>query len=202
MTKNTRFYVDIMQPPTEVTGSFNLVILKVNDETIKFVVDCGMYQEREYEEQNQKFPVDPETLDFAVLTHNHLDHNGRFPYLVHSGFRKPIYTTVATSRLLGRALEDNLKVMEDTSTRSNVGKLYDEQDVYITLEQVVPCEYLEPVAVNEHVTLHFLWNGHLIGASSVLVQIKNSGCDDIWILFTGDLNNKNMFFPVHHIAIG
>lgn len=196
MPNNVRFYADIMQGPTEVTGSFNVVDFKVNDETIKFAVDCGMYQERGYEEQNLDFPIDPSTLDFAILTHNHVDHNGRFPYLVRKGFTKSIYTTVATSRLLGKAFEDNLKVMSDTSQRGNGGALYDEKDVQEALSHIVPCEYLEPVVVNDHVVIHFLWNGHLVGASSVLVQLKNSGCNDIWILFSGDYNSKNMFFPV------
>ncbi len=196
MGNNIRFYADIMQPPSEVTGSFNLVIVKIYDKTIKFIVDCGMYQEREYEQQNVAFPVKPETLDFAVLTHNHVDHNGRFPFLVKSGFSGPIFTTVPTSMLLGRALGDNLKVMSDTSKRSNSSQLYCEDDVDKTLKQMVPCKYLEPIVVNEHVILHFLYNGHLTGAASVLVQIKCQGCKDIWILFSGDYNNKNMFFPV------
>jgi metallo-beta-lactamase family protein len=196
MANETRFYFDIMQAPTEVTGSFNYCTLHVNDETIKFAVDCGMYQEKGYDEQNLSFPVNPKELDFAILTHNHVDHSGRFPYLVRKGFNNPIYTTVATSRILGKAFEDNLKVMRDTSQHSNNGPLYDEDDLLKTLSLVEPCEYLEPIVVNDHITLHFLWNGHLIGAASVLIHFRNGGGSGIWILFTGDYNNKNVFFPV------
>ncbi len=195
MANDTRFYADIFEPNSEVTGSFNFVELKINNDTVKFTVDCGMYQEKGYEEQNLKFPVDPKELDFVILTHNHIDHSGRLPYLVNQGFDKPIYTTVATSHLVSKALYDNLKVMSDTSRRNNNGALYTESDVEKTLQNIVPCEYLEPVTVNDHVALHFLWNGHLVGAASVLVQIKNGG-NSIWILFTGDLNTKNMFFHV------
>ena len=196
MANETRFYLDIMQAPTEVTGSFNYCTLHVNDETIKFAVDCGMYQEKGYDEQNLSFPVNPKELDFAILTHNHVDHSGRFPYLVRQGFNNPIYTTVATSRFLGRAFEDNLKVMRDTGQHVNSSPLYDEHDLVKALSLLETCEYLEPVVVNDHITLHFLWNGHLVGSSSVLIRFKNSGCKDFWVLFTGDYNNKNMFFPV------
>ena len=196
MIQGTRFYADILQPPTEVTGSFTLVVVKANDRTIKFVVDCGLYQEREYEKQNYDFPTDPEELDFAILTHNHVDHTGRFPFLVHKGFRGPIYTTNVTQALLGRALGDNLKVMSDTSRRRNNGPLYDEGDIDQTLKLTRGCEYLKPVMVSENVVLHFLNNGHLPGAACVLIQLKCSGFKDIWILFSGDYNNSNMFFPV------
>ena len=100
MANETRFYLDIMQAPTEVTGSFNYCTLHVNDETIKFAVDCGMYQEKGYDEQNLSFPVNPKELDFAILTHNHVDHSGRFPYLVRQGFNNPIYPEVFTTRVL------------------------------------------------------------------------------------------------------
>jgi metallo-beta-lactamase family protein len=197
MTQGIRFYADIIQPPTEVTGSFTTVVVKANDRTIKFAVDCGLYQEREYEKQNYDFPTNPEELDFAILTHNHVDHNGRFPFLVHRGFKGPIYTTNVTKALLGRALGDNLKVMSDTSKRRNNGPLYDENDIDQTLKITEGCEYLKPVNVNENVELHFLYNGHLPGAACVLVHLKCDGFDkDIYILFSGDYNDNNMFFPV------
>ena len=44
MASKERFYVDIMAMNQEVTGSCNLVIVKLpNGETIRFVVDCGLF---------------------------------------------------------------------------------------------------------------------------------------------------------------
>ena len=55
MGEKNRFYADIMAMHSEVTGSCMLVIVKLPDhETRKFVVDCGLFQEREYEENNEK----------------------------------------------------------------------------------------------------------------------------------------------------
>ena len=42
-------------------------------------------------------------------------------------------------------------------------------------------------------------NGHLVGAALILVQISYPGYEDINLLFTGDYNNKNIFFDVKPI---
>ena len=75
MGKKERFYADVMAMHPEVTGSCNLVIVKLpNDETIRFVVDCGLFQEREYDELNSTLPFNAENVDFCLVTHNHVDH--------------------------------------------------------------------------------------------------------------------------------
>ena len=195
--KGRKFYVDVMQDSAEVTGSFIPCIVKIDDQTIKFAVDCGMYQEKGYEEQNQNFPVIPENVEFVILTHNHVDHNGRLPYLVREGFKGRILTTEVTKRILGRALRDNAKVISDTSKRKNKQALYDTQDVSNTMALVEGYGYNYPVRVNDNITVTFIPNGHLIGAACVLVQIHCPGeSKDINLFFTGDYNSKNMFFKV------
>jgi len=194
--RDRRFYVDIMQDRTEVTGSFTIVVVKIDNETIKFVVDCGMYQEREYEDQNASFPTNPEDVNFAILTHNHVDHTGRFPYFVKKGFSGAIYTSNTTRMILGRALNDNAKVLLDTSKRRSVKAFYDYEDVEHTIHNVRGCDYNKPIRAHENITLTFVPNGHLIGAASVLVQIHCPGKEDINLFFSGDYNNRNLFFRV------
>lgn len=195
-----RFYCDIMAMHPEVTGSCILTIVKFPDSsTIKFVVDCGLFQEREHEELNSKLPFEAEEIDFLLLTHNHVDHTGRLPFVVKSGFNGKIYTTTTTSKLLPLALEDSYKVLRDTSKRKNIKCLYTFDDVSKVKDFVVPCNYYEIVKPCEHVKVTFLSNGHLIGAAMILVQISYPGCDDINLLFTGDYNNKNMFFDVKKV---
>lgn len=42
-----RFYVDIMSTSSAVTGSCNLVVVKLpNGSTIRFTVDCGLFLEK------------------------------------------------------------------------------------------------------------------------------------------------------------
>ena len=82
MGKKERFYADVMAMHPEVTGSCNLVIVKLpNDETIRFVVDCGLFQETEYDELNSTLPFNAENVDFCLVTHNHVDHTGRLPFM-------------------------------------------------------------------------------------------------------------------------
>lgn len=195
-----KFYADIMAMHPEVTGSCNLVIVKLPDgRTIKFVVDCGMFQEREHEELNDKFPFDPEEIEFCLVTHNHVDHIGRLPYMVKNGFRGKIYTTTTTSKLLPLALRDSYKVLRDTSKRRNKKLLYNEEHVTQTEKRVVPCDFYESIYPHPNIKVTFLINGHLVGAAMILVNICYPDYEDINILFTGDYNNKNIFFDVKKV---
>lgn len=193
----TKFYADIMAFHPEVTGSLLLVVVKYPDgRTTKFIVDCGLFQERKYSEYNKVLPFEAETLDFVLVTHNHIDHTGRLPLLVKNGFNNNIYLTNQTKPFIRYALKDSFKVLRNTAKRDNEKVLYSEDDVDKTLEKIVGCEYNDTIQINPNVKVTFLSNGHLIGAAMILVQLSCPGCEDINILFTGDYNNKNMFFDV------
>lgn len=197
MGQKERLYADIMAMNPEVTGSCNLVVVKLpNDKIIRFVADCGMFQERKYEELNDSLPFNPENIDFCLITHNHVDHTGRLPLMVKKGFYKKIYTTTTTAKLIPLALKDSQKVLASVAKRKNRKPIYHEADVANTIELLEPCEYNESIQIDEHIKVTFLKNGHLIGAALILVQIGYPEYEDINILFTGDYNNKNMFFDV------
>lgn len=200
MGKNCRFYVDMMAMQNEVTGSCNLVIVKLpSEETVRFVVDCGLFQEKKYEELNYVLPFNAENINFCLVTHVHVDHIGRLPYMVKNGFFRSIYATETTCKLLPLALNDSFKVLNSVSKRKNVKSLYSDVDVERTLELLKPCKYNETIKVHENIKVTFLNNGHLVGAALILVQISYPGYEDINLLFTGDYNNKNMFFDVNPI---
>jgi len=93
-----------------VTGSQYLV--EVNNS--RFLVDCGMYQERQFKDRNWKpFSFDPQSLDAVLLTHAHLDHCGLLPKLVHEGFHGNIYCTAATADIAKIILLDSAKIQEE-----------------------------------------------------------------------------------------
>lgn len=197
MGSKNRLYVDIMDVHQEVTGSCHLVIAKLpNKETIRFVVDCGLFQESKYECLNYELPFNSDNIEFCLVTHNHIDHTGRLPFLVRKEFNGKIYATETTCKLMPLALRDNLKIMRDTAKRRNQKALYDETDVETTISFFKPMKYNETYQINENVKVTFLENGHLVGAAVILVQIMYPGYDTINLLFTGDYNNKNMFFDV------
>lgn len=200
MGQKNRFYADIMAMHEQVTGSCMLVVVKLpNGETRRFVVDCGIFQEREYEENNEKLLFNPENVDFCLVTHNHVDHIGRLPLMVKKGFERKIYATKTTCKLLPLSLTDSHKVLKDLAKRKNTNCLYEESHVEKTLKLLEPVEYNETIEVSEGIKATFIMNGHLIGAALILVQISYPGYDDINILFTGDYNSKNIFFDVFTI---
>ena len=89
MGSKERFYCHMTSLNPEVTGSLHPVTVNYPDgRQTNFIVDCGLYQEKAYNELNRKkFPFNAEKIDFVLITHNHADHMGRLPYLVNGGFR-------------------------------------------------------------------------------------------------------------------
>lgn len=200
MGKKCRFYADVMAMNEGVTGSCNFVTVKFpSGETLRFVAECGLFQEREYNELNSILPFNAENVEFSLVTHVHIDHIGRLPYMVKKGFCKPIYATETTCKLLPLALADSFKVLKSASKRNNDKCLYSDIDVDKTLSLLKPCQYNETIKVHNNVSVTFLNNGHIVGAALILVQISYPGYEDINLLFTGDYNNKNIFFDIHPI---
>ncbi len=192
-------YVDIMAMHPEVTGSCMLCIVKSKnkEEEAKFIVDCGLFQEQEYNELNKELPFNAEEIDFAILTHNHVDHTGRIPYLVKKGFSNHFLTTSITERLVELALKDSCKVLRDVAKRNNVSPLYTEEDVENALSLVYGFEFETEIQVKPNIKVTFFKNGHLLGAAIVLVQISSEYSDEnINLLFTGDYKGSNVFFDV------
>ncbi|MDR4497406.1 MAG: MBL fold metallo-hydrolase [Candidatus Scalindua sp.] len=90
-----------------VTGSCHQISCK--DESI--LIDCGIFQGKEARKYNElRINFDISNLKGLILTHVHIDHIGRLPYLLAAGYKGPIYTTIPTSCLVAEQLEDALKI--------------------------------------------------------------------------------------------
>ena len=200
MANKARMYLDVMALHPEVTGSCFLCVLKLpNKESVKFVVDCGLFQEEKYEEYNYSFPFEPRNIDFALVTHNHIDHTGRLPFLFRKGFNSKVYCSKQTKILLPLALNDSCKVLRDVCKRKHVSQLYTEEDVEKTMNNTVGLDFNSKTEIDPNISVTFLKNGHLVGATMILLEIHYPGEEDINVLFSGDYNNKNAFFEVDEI---
>lgn len=202
MGSKDRFKVDIQTLNNGVTGSCNFCVVKFPDgSTSRFVVDCGLFQGVDEEKDfNKDFPFNEENIDFVLVTHNHVDHVGRLPLLCKNGFDGKIYSSIPTSKLLPLALYDSCKVVKDVYTRKHEEILYRDTDVQKALSQLEGVPYSQSINVAEHIKATFFKNGHLVGAACILVEISfPSEEKNINIFFTGDFNNKNVFFDVDAI---
>ena len=206
MGNKSKFYANIEAMHDEVTGSCTLVSVSFpNGKILRFIVDCGLYQEKEYDKLNEELNLKAENIDFVLVTHNHVDHTGRLPLLTKKGYGGPIYMSDVTAKILSPALNDSYKVLKEKATFENHPLIYTVADVYNVIDQRVGIKFFETVSITENVKVTFLKNGHLIGAALILVQISYKGedefmeYDDINLLFTGDYKKENVFFDVEDI---
>ena len=198
MGNKLKMYVDVMACHPEVTGSCFLCVLKLpSRETIKFIVDCGLFQgEDEYLKYNDYFPFDCNDISFVLVTHNNVDHVGRLPMLVKNGFEGNIYTSIGTKTLLPFALFDSQKVLAEIYKRQYKKALYSEADVNKTLSQVVGVEFNQKYEITPNISVKFLPNAHVVGAGMINIEISYQDEEPIKLLFTGDYGTNNDFFDV------
>jgi len=189
-----------------VTGSRYLVEV---DKT-QILVDCGLYQEREFNGRNwDPFPIQPNSLDAVLLTHAHLDHCGLLPKLVREGFRGPIYCTKATSEITRITLLDSANIQEEDAEfkrkrHQKEGRrgpypeipLYNSRDATASFRLFAPVRYEKPIRINKNIEATFYDAGHVLGSSMIKLAI-NDGENRRTILFSGDVGrwDRPMLHP-------
>ena len=175
----------------EVTGSCYLV----DTGEVRFLVDCGMFQGgREATARNREaFGFDPQSIDFALLTHAHIDHSGLLPKLTKAGYAGPIYTTHATADLLAVMLPDSAHIQEEDAKRAqrhgrtNVqAPIYTATDADACLKQLTSVGYDEKSSPHATVECRFLDAGHILGSAIIEIWVKE-GDRVVKLVFSGDL---------------
>ena len=196
-----RNYVDVMAMHSDVTGSCILGVVKLHNysKTEKFVIDVGLFQGKEQDQHNGKIMFNPDEVSCIGITHAHIDHVGQLPLLYTNGAMCKVYSSESTAKLLPYQLNDCLRVGLDTAKRKHEKPLYTQDAVDKTLAASVGCKYSEAINGDDHIKMTFFQNGHLYGASVILVQIAIPNGDEINILFSGDYSSKNVFFPVEKL---
>ncbi|GAB6167249.1 MBL fold metallo-hydrolase [Thermostilla marina] len=170
----------------------------------RILVDCGMFQERQFQGRNwEPSPIPPREIDGVVLTHAHLDHCGLIPKLVKEGFHGKIYCTAATADLTEIILRDSAHIqMEDAAYKKKrhrkegrKGKypevpLYTTDDVELALPALRGIEYEQPVEISDSITVRFFDAGHILGSALLCIAVKENGAARR-IVFSGDLGQHD-----------
>jgi metallo-beta-lactamase family protein len=188
-----------------VTGSRHL--LQANGTRV--LVDCGLYQERQFQARNwEPFTVPPESIDAVLLTHAHLDHCGLLPKLVKEGFKGRIYCTAATAEIVRIILLDSAHLQEEDARykakrhkkerrkgRFPVVPLYTVADAEACFPQFSPVRYKQPVDIGGGVEAVFCDAGHVLGSSIIKVKVSQNG-QERTVLFSGDVGRPDR--PIVH----
>jgi metallo-beta-lactamase family protein len=169
----------------------------------RFLVDCGLVQERENLERNwNPFPVRPGSLDAILLTHAHLDHAGLIPKIVREGFNKSILTTPPSVDLLPIVLRDAAKLQEEDAEakkkrHEKEGRQgpYPEVPLYTVVEAeaalrlVKPLRYGESLALSDRVSARLYDAGHILGSAMIELSVDEGG-QPFKVIFTGDMGER------------
>ena len=163
----------------------------------RLLVDCGLFQgTNELKDRNWKpLPVDPKTIDYAVLTHAHLDHTGWLPVLVREGYRGAICANPATIELTEILLKDSAHLQEEETAHAQAKKysrhaeprsLYTPDDVDPVLKQLKPMPRSGGFDISPEFHVASFDAGHILGSSSLELTITEGG-KKIVVVFSGDI---------------
>jgi metallo-beta-lactamase family protein len=183
-----------------VTGSCYLL----ESQGTRVLIDCGMYQERKYQERNwQPFPFAPQSIDAVFLTHAHLDHCGLLPKLVREGYEGKIYCTQATAEIAEIILVDAAHLQEEDAIFKRERHkreerrgphpeipLYTVKDAEAVKPYFSAVEYLSCVGINSNVEGCYYEAGHVLGAATISINIRQDG-QNHRVIFSGDIGEPH-----------
>jgi metallo-beta-lactamase family protein len=166
----------------------------------RILIDCGLYQEREFRARNwEPFPLPPSSIDAVILTHAHIDHCGYLPKFVREGFRNKIFCTPPTSGIAQIALLDAAKLQEESAEfkrrrharEKRKGRypevpLYRVEDAKNVFPHFATIPYNKETRVSPSIKATFYDAGHILGSSMVELKVQEDGKEKTCI-FSGDI---------------
>ena len=169
-----------------VTGSCHELRI---DEKTGILIDCGLFQGTEaspngYGSERLKIEFSMDHIKVLVVTHVHIDHVGRIPYLLAAGFRGPIYCSEPSALLLPLVLKDAVKI-GFTRNQRLINRFLDRLQ-----QQIVPIPYGQWHEIKNQTAASLAIKlkpaGHILGSAYVECRTKQNGKMNK-VIFSGDL---------------
>jgi metallo-beta-lactamase family protein len=187
--------IEFVGAAREVTGSCH--ILRVAGKTV--LLDCGLFQGKRSEshEKNTHLPIPIEEIDAIVLSHAHIDHAGRLPFLVRHGYDRTIWCTPATRDLCAVMLADSAHIQEKDAEflarrgKESIEPLYTLRHSTRTIELMTAVPYRRAFDVVPGVRVTFVDAGHILGSASVIVDCVE-GSKSRRLVFSGDIGRSGL----------
>ena len=182
-----------------VTGSCFLIETRKS----RILVDCGLFQGRSTEEamNEQPLPVKPSTIDYVLLTHAHIDHSGRIPWLYTNGFKGEVIAVKAAVDLCRLMLPDSGHIHEFEAEWKNrkrmragrepVKPLYTLAEAQESLKLFRSVAYDEVIQLNDDIRICYRNSGHMLGSAFIELWVRENG-KETKIVFTGDIGNRDI----------
>lgn len=181
----------------EVTGSCFLL----ETDRAKVLIDCGLIQGNPADEARNRdpFPFAVGDIDAVVLTHAHLDHSGRIPLLIKSGYGRHIYTQRATRDLCRIMLKDSGHLQEKDAEWENrkrerkglrkVEALYTVADAQASMRYFRAMDYGVEQRIAPGVWLRLHDAGHILGSAIAELRVQDDRGERV-LVFSGDLGHS------------
>ena len=178
-----------------VTGSCHELHIDSNN---SILIDCGLFQGAEtspsgshHDQMAIDFPL--KAVQALIVTHVHIDHVGRIPYLLAAGFDGPIFCSQATAILLPDVLEDAVKI-GFTKNRHLISKF-----IQHIKAMLVPLDYGQKTSIELKNTQHKLAiklkpAGHILGSAYVECEILQSETDSKTLAQTQTQRKQKIVF--------
>ena len=171
-----------------VTGSCHELTIGHAAEKSGILIDCGLFQGQDEgrgasaSDLSIDFPI--EHIRALVVTHVHIDHVGRIPYLLAAGFDGPIICSEPSAIMLPEILEDALKI-GFTRDRQLI-----ERVLGLIRSRLVPVPYGQWHSVLAEVdcslSVRLQRAGHILGSAYVECDARVGNSEER-IVFSGDL---------------